>query len=432
MAVADSSKRQRASGPIAVAFALVAPCLAAAASNAPASLSLAEAERLALQDDLGAVALLEEAQAFEDRTIAAGKLPAAQLRFGMANFPISGGFSSEGMTHAQVGLRQRFPTAAERAAAQQREAASAKLRRTQAEERRDRVRLAVRHAWLDALLARRSHRLVADLRALFADLVDIERSLYAVGSKSQRDVLRAEFEGSQLDARLVGLTQQEAQARAALSRWIGDAAERRMADDAPAWADVGPLPTLQSRLATHPALAASTARVDVEKAEIALAESLLRPMWTVDVGYGYRDGSHPNGLPRSDLASASATLALPVFTRPRHQRGVDAAQARYRAAIASKDDMLRELAADLRGEHQRWLDLGRRIAVYDEAILANAGAVADSALAAYRSEAGDLATVVRSQIDLLDIQLARLQLVVERHRAQAEIGYLTGAQGPMP
>ena len=155
-------------------------------------------------------------------------------------------------------------------------------------------------------------------------------------------------------------------------------------------------------------------------------------MWTVDVGYGYRDGSHPNGLPRSDLASASATLALPVFTRPRHQRGVDAAQARYRAAIASKDDVLRQLAADLRGEHQRWLDLGRRIAVYDEAILANAGAVADSALAAYRSEAGDLATVVRSQIDLLDIQLARLQLVVERHRAQAEIGYLTGPTEPKP
>ena len=109
----------------------------------------------------------------------------------------------------------------------------------------------------------------------------------------------------------------------------------------------------------------------------------------------------------------------------RQQRGISAAQAQYRAALASKDDLLRRLAADLQREHARWLDLGRRLAVYDEDILRKAEAAADAALAAYRSEAGDLAAVVRSQIDLLDMQLERLELDAERHRARAELAYLT-------
>lgn len=429
MALVRFSKRKaRRRGFRGVALVVVG----AAAANGAESLSLAEAERLALQHDFGAVALLEEARAFEDRTIAAGKLPAAQIRFGVANFPVNGAaagsFGSEGMTHAQIGVRQMFPSTAERAAARARESASAKARRAQADERRRSVLLAVRSAWLDGFLAQRSRGLVADLRALFADLVDIERSLYAVGSKSQSDVLRAEFEGSQLDARLVALAQREAQSQAALSRWVGDVAERRVADEPPHWNEVADLPALQARLATHPALAADTAQVDARKAEIALAESRLRPAWSVDVGYGYREGRQPNGLPRSDLASASVAFAVPLFSRPGHQRSVRAAQARHRAAIAAKDDLLRRLVADLRREHQRWDDIGRRLAVYDEAILAHAGAVADAALAAYRSEAGDLAAVVRSHIDLLDMRLARLQLTVERHRAHAEIAYLVASQ----
>lgn len=433
MAFVRFSKRKRCRrGRRGIVIAVPAWCLIAAAVNGTESLSLVEAERLALGQDFGAIALLEEARAFEDMTLAAGKLPAAQIRFGVANFPVNGAtagsFGSEGMTHAQIGVRQRFPSSAERDAARQRESASAELRWAQAEERRRSVRLAVRHAWLNGFLAQRSQRLVADLQGHFTDLVDIERSLYAVGSKSQRDVLRAEFEGSQLDARLVALAQQEAQAQAALSRWIGDAAERHVADEPPNWAEIGDLPALQTLLVTHPALAAGTAQVDVESAAIALAESRLRPAWSVDVGYGYREGSQPNGLPRSDLASASVALALPLFTRPGHQRSVRAARAHYRAAIAAKDDLLRRLAADLRREHQRWHDIGRRLAVYDEAIIAHAGAVADAALAAYRSEAGDLAAVVRSHIDLLDMRLARLQLAVERHHAHAEIAYLAAAQ----
>ena len=400
-------------------------CLACGPVLAAAPLALADAERLALGNDAGAVALLAEAEAFEHLAVAAGKLPPPQVRVAAVNFPVEhGGFASEPMTHAQVGVRQLLPPAAQRHAAGRRESASAQTRRAEAEERARNVRLAVRHAWLDGFLAIRSQRLVAASRSAFADLVDIERSLYAVGSKNQSDVLRAELKSGHLDARLIALAQRQTESQAALARWVGDAAQHGIDAESPQWPALEDFSALQTALAGHPALAAASARIDTGHAAVALAEARLRPAWTLDFGYGYRDGRQPNGLPRSNIVSASAAFSVPMLGE-RQQRGIRAAQAQYRAALASKDDLLRRLAADLRREHARWLDLGRRLAVYDEDILRKAEAAADAALAAYRSEAGDLAAVVRSQIELLDMQLERLELDAERHRARAEIAYLT-------
>ena len=74
------------------------------------TLSLAEAESLALESEPGQLAWLARAAAFESRSVAAGELPDPSLRLGLANLPIdSGSFSAEPMTQAQIGLRQAFP-----------------------------------------------------------------------------------------------------------------------------------------------------------------------------------------------------------------------------------------------------------------------------------------------------------------------------------
>ena len=70
-------------------------------------LTLAEAEDLALDNEPGIAALGARADALEERSVAAAALPEPTLRVGINNFPIeSGGFSTEGMTHAAIGLRR--------------------------------------------------------------------------------------------------------------------------------------------------------------------------------------------------------------------------------------------------------------------------------------------------------------------------------------
>ena len=73
-------------------------------------LTLAEAEDKALLAEPGQQAMYARALALRERGVAAGELPDPMLRVGLNNFPIqSGGFSTEGMTSAAVGLRQAFP-----------------------------------------------------------------------------------------------------------------------------------------------------------------------------------------------------------------------------------------------------------------------------------------------------------------------------------
>ena len=400
--------------------------VATAAVNA-APLALAEAERRALCAEPGTVALFEQAAAFDELAVAVGALPTPQIRFGTANLPLEGGgFRAEGMTHMQLGVRQAFPPAATRAAAARRERTLADERRARAEERRRTVLLAVRHAWLDAFLASRSRQLVLDSRALFADLVAITRSLYTVGDKNQQDLLRAELERSHLETRLVGIEQHNAEARAALSRWIGDTAKRLVDTALPEWLPPPSLDELRNALADHPALVAAAANVAVGDAAVALARSRYRPNWTLDAAYGYRDGGLPDGSPRSDLFSVTATLNAPMFTANRQDRRLRAAEAQRRAAVATRDDARHRLHAELLQEHGRWADIRRRMALHRDTVLPQARANAEAALASYRSEAGDFADVMRSYINDLEVRLDLVRLRVDQHRSHAQLAHLGG------
>ena len=73
-------------------------------------LTLAAAEDIAIEQEPGRDAMLAKAEAYDDESVAAGQMPDLKLRVGIANFPIqSGGFTTEGMTQAQLGLRMEFP-----------------------------------------------------------------------------------------------------------------------------------------------------------------------------------------------------------------------------------------------------------------------------------------------------------------------------------
>ena len=73
-------------------------------------LTLQEAEALALHDEPGRNSYLSQAEGLREESIAGGQLPDPTMRVGLANFPIqSGGFTTEGMTQAQLGVRQVFP-----------------------------------------------------------------------------------------------------------------------------------------------------------------------------------------------------------------------------------------------------------------------------------------------------------------------------------
>jgi len=390
-------------------------------------LTLQEAEELALYDEPGQNSLRFRAVALRDESVAGGQLPDPTMRIGMANFPIqSGGFTTEGMTQAQLGIRQAFPGGDTRALTTRKFRTLADEMSHKADSRGREVLTAVRMAWLETHYWREAHQMAIESRPFFADLATITTSLYSVGRKSQQDVLRAELELSRLDDRIINMRKQHSRARAALSEWVGAESVRPIAIMLPEWTAVPPLEVLRKDLRTHPAMLAADANVGASYVGVELAEQKYKPGWALDLGYGYRDGFLPSGQPRSDFISLSVTVGLPFFRKNRQDKSVGAALNQRRAADQSREELLRRLDSQLDAEYVRWQDLGKRLDLYEESILGVSADNATAALTAYQSDTGDFADAMRGYVDDLNTRLEYIRLQVERAQSYAVLANLGG------
>jgi outer membrane protein TolC len=216
------------------------------------------------------------------------------------------------------------------------------------------------------------------------------------------------------------------QAKAALSEWLGSAANRPIAPNLPAWKKLPAIELLQANLLSHPALRAADAKVKARRAGVELAEERKKPGWALDLGYGYRDGYLPSGDPRSDFVSLSVTMDLPFFRKNRQDRSLAAALSERSASEFEKNELSRRLSSQLDSEYAHWRDLTRRIALYESLILSLSENQAQAALLAYQSEVGDFADVMRGYIDDLNTRLDHVRLQVERGQSYTVLANLGG------
>ena len=412
-----------------IVFLAAAAVTFAAQAQEPAPLNVEEAQRIALENEPGQRAFAERAAALMEQSVAAGQLPDPKLRFGLANFPVeSGSFSTEGMTQAQLGIRQVFPPGRVRSMRSlQFESLAMEMQESAKGRTRD-VKTAVWNSWLEAFYWDRARSVVTDTRPFFSDLVKITRSLYAVGRKNQHDVLSAELELSRLDDRLIETNKQHAWARASLSEWLGIEAQRPLANELPKLHEVPVYTKLVDGLLSHPVLNAANARVDAHHAGVDVAKENFKPGWALDLAYGYRDGSLPNGDPRSDFVTLMVTFDLPVFRGDRQDRRLSAALSQRRAADSSRNELHRRLLSELEYEYARYQSLTDRIELFERQILTQAKAQSQSALVAYQSETGDFTDVMRGRIQELDARLEHIRLQVERAQSHAVLANLGGIE----
>jgi len=390
-------------------------------------LTLAEAEDLALDQEPGREAFLARADALGEQAIAAGQLPDPMMRVGLANYPISSGsFSTEGMTQVQLGFRQSFPSGKTREFSTQKFESMSQEMSSSAGARERNVLTKVRNTWLETYYWQHAGEIVTESRPFFADLVTVTRSLYAVGRKTQQDVLRADLELNRLDDRLIEIDRRHKQSVAALSEWTGAHASRPVASKLPAWNAIPAIEVLQEGLILHPAILAAEAKVGARRAGVELAEENKKPDWSLDLGYGYRDGNLPSGEPRSDFISLSVTTQLPFFQKNRQDRSLSAALRERSASEFQKKELERRLSSQLGAAYARWQDLSRRVALYESMILALSEDHARAALLAYQSDTGDFADVMRGYIDDLNTRLDHIRLQIERAQSYAVLANLGG------
>lgn len=390
------------------------------------SLDLAGAEHLALEEDRTTPALRAQAEALQERAVAAGQLPDPRLRLGAMNFPTDT-FSrgQEPMTQLQVGVQQAFPPGDSLRVRQQQLAAMAEAGRAGAGAQARAVRRDVRLRYLELYYQWRASRIMDSGLELFERLREVAEYQYASGRKNQQDVLRAGVELALLEDRRTRIDTDADTARAALARLIGtEAAQRPLAETFPVLPPLPSLAALEQGLDRHPVMQVEDSRVEAGRQGVNLARQSYKPGWMLDITYGERTGHNADGGARSDFLSAMVVMDIPLFADKRQDPVLAAEHQDLMAAQLNREDRHSELRRMLAAGYAEWLRLDQRLARYTREVLPQAEQNTEASLSAYQSGVTDFSGLMRARLTELDSRLMALRLRVDQAMAQARLLYL--------
>lgn len=409
-----------------IASFLAALCGAAVALENP--LTLQEAQQRAVERSRLLAAKDHAVHASREQAVAAARLPDPVLKLGVDNLPIEGPdrFSTtrDFMTQRRIGLMQDLTRAdkrrlrAERFEREADKTSAEKAASTVAIERDTAV------AWLERYYAEAMAGLVAEQEQRAQLEVAAAEAAYRGGRGAQAEVYAARGESLALADRSSELRRRVANAKLALARWVGDAAQLPLASK-PAL-DAVPLEprTLESRLGHHPEIAVLRKQEDIAATEVALARADKKADWSVEVAFQQRGPAYSNML------SVGVSVPFQWNQRNRQDRDVAARLAQLEQAKAESEEALRAHVAEVGAMLGEWQSNRERQARLEQDLLPLARARTTAAIAQYRGGKMSLADVLAARRSELDARLQVLQLEADTARLWAQLRFLVPAHGP--
>jgi outer membrane protein TolC len=419
----------------------LAVLLAVVASHAMANggpLTLAEAQRLALDRSRNLAAQSLGVDAAREMAHAAGQLPDPVLTLAVDNLPIekeraveepahtalakaSGNRYSttrEEMTMKRVGVMQEWTRGEKRELRAERYRAEARKGEAEIEAARAAIRRDTAIAWMDAWHAEAMAAAIAEQRVRGLQEAELAEAEYRAGRGSQGDLLMARANLAMLDDRAAELERKAKTARTMLARWAGPDAARPLAAR-PEFAGVrlgehG----LDVELEKHPQIQVLARQQEIATAEARLASAASKPDITTEFSYLFRGSQY------GDMVSFEVRIPLPWDTGNRQDREVRARQAMADQAAAQREESLREHVAEVRNMLHELESNRGRIARYEREIVPLAAARAEATLAAYRGAKASANEVVAARRAELEARLQQLGLEGETARIWAQLNFL--------
>ncbi len=396
-------------------------------SSSASALSLAAVEELALSSDPGVQSVRASRQALDEMSVAADQFPDPLLKMGLVSLPVDTfNLGQEAMTQVQVGLVQRFPRGNSRALRSEQIGLRSQGLDEVARDKELQVLLAVREQFLEVAKQRKLARINAEAISAFSDLAEITQEYYATGRVQQQDVLQAAVELAKVEDRATRIAQSEQQARARLAIWIGEAAYRDLGDTWPLLETAASVDAIKENLLIHPRIQALQKSISAAETGVELARQKYRPEFALDVTYGGRGGTNPDGSSRTDLMTFMVVMDVPLFHKNRQDRVVAAQVAESSAAMFTRDDLLRRMSSEADFHTSTWLKQQERIELFENSLLPEAAFSSSASLDAYQSSVADLTTLLRTRITEFNLQLEHASLQAEVLKTHARLLYLEG------
>lgn len=401
--------------------AVAAPEAAVVPPEAADTLRLRDAVARSVAANPSVAAARLRAEAERERVSPVGALPDPMLELGLMNRPLDDFGADERMTMNVVGVSQKFPWPGNQGFSEEARGHAARAAELDADETAAQVAARTKEVYARVAYLDRALAVTEETRHLLQDYLSVAETRYASGGGLQQDVLQAQVAVGRATADLAAMEQERVAAAARLNALMGRPADEPIpAVELP---DPGaPAPPLDSLMALaerrRPALAAARERALAAEAAYRAAGRARYPDFELRLAWGQR----PN---YADMGSVSLGVSLPVWGGGKQEPLARAAAAERAEEDARALDLHYETWARL-GELRSAEERARTLAgIYRTAILPQAEAAVESALAAYRVGRVDYATLLDARLALNRYQVDRVRLAAERLQALAGIEALT-------
>lgn len=392
---------------------------AATVVRADTELTLAEAERLTLNQAPWLQHHRTNAEAASERAVYESRLPDPQLVMGMLNVPADSlRLNREDMTMTMVGIRQAFPPGNTlRLRGERADKQSDREQWMLESEQRNLLRQA-RDTWFDIFLAKQSLRTIEETQRFQQRQLAAIEGRYRAAAEMPQAVLKAREALARLEERAQVEQAQIARQQAQLSRWIGDAAYRPLPTTLPAL----PAPPTGFDVTQHPEWRAEQAALDAAQLEVAMTREEYKPGVMLDLSYGFRRAM-PDGTERPDMVSAMVTLDLPVFRAKRQDRQLAEKQAMQSGMHYELEAKQRELEATYRVARADYDAAQTRVRLFEQKLLPAVRRQTRVTVAGFARDQTEYREATMRQLET-ELDYARAQ--VDLAKAQATLQYLTG------
>ena len=401
--------------------------IALSSNVAAAAINLEFVEQLALDSDPGVQSVQANQRALEEMSVAAGQLPDPLVKMGLVSLPTDTfNLGQEAMTQVQFGLVQKFPRGNSRSLMSEQIGLKSQGLGEIARDQELQILLSVREQFLEIAKQRKLADINAKAIEAFSNVANITEDYYATGRVQQQAVLQAAVELAKVEDRAARIAQDEEQARARLAMWIGDAAWREIDDVWPKFNVHASVDLIKDSLGQHPRVQALQKNISAAETGVELARQKYKPEFALDVTYGGRGGSNPNGSSRTDLLTLMVVMDVPLFHKNRQDRVLAAQVAESSAALFSRDDLLRRMSSEVDFHFATYQRQRERIDLFEHTLLPEATFSSEASFGAYQSSLEDLTTLLRTQITEFDLQLEHARLLAEVLKTEARLLYLEG------
>lgn len=390
-----------------------------------AALTLAEAERAAIENDPSAKAASERAEAFEQQSNAAQRLADPRLLLGVNEYPTQPRPEGEDSVFLVLGIQQEVMPKSRRNHESAQMARMSEAQNARAQRQKLIALREARLAWFNVYLRHHSIVIIRQTQKILAQIQQIVQNRYRAGGSMQSDVLMAQLELSRMKDEEAEMEADREMAVAELAKWVGPAALTRSLSlddfELPPFAERG---KLEAALERHPALEFMQLEADAAREAVEVARSRgeagymleLESMWM----YSSAEGT------RSDSISAAIVVDLPFFKKNLQDRWLAASEKEYNSSQFLVADEKRDLKRMLDQELASWKRSDERMTFYRDVVLPQASQNAQAALRAYQSQVADFTQMMRARQMELESKLEALRLLVGRAMAHANILYLAG------